>query len=165
MAVGDIILGDGAFFINGVNVGLTRGGGTFSVEREYRVIEADGDFGPVKGRVRKIRSTPKLTMNLLEITAAKMPDMYPALSKASTSGSDVITGSDNVASGDYNEVKFVGVTKDGREIIITVENAINMENIDLSLVDKEEVVAAITYTGTYDESDRTTEPWSVEYVA
>jgi hypothetical protein len=32
-------------------------------------------------------------------------------------------------------------------------------------VDKEEVVAAITYTGTYDESDRTTEPWSVEYVA
>lgn len=164
MAVGDIILGDGIFQINGTTVGLTRGGGTFSVEREYRVIEADGDFGPVKGRVRKIRSTPKLTINMLEITATQMPKMYPALKKTATAGSDLIEGAANVDPSDYVEVTFIGATKDGKEVIISVQNAINMENIDLSLVDKEEVVATLTYTGTYLDASRTTEPWSIEFV-
>ncbi len=164
MAVGDIILGDGAFYINGAIVGLTRGGGQFTVEREYRMIEADGDFGPVKGRNRKIRSTPKLTMNVLEITAARMTKLYPAMSNTSTGTGALITGADNVADADYVEVKWVGATKDGTEIIITVENAINMENIDFSLVDKEEIIASVTFTGTYLEASRTVEPWSVEYV-
>jgi hypothetical protein len=164
MAVGDIILGDGAFYINDQLVGLTRGGGQFTVEREYRMIEADGDFGPVKGRNRKIRSTPKLTMNVLEITAARMPKLYPALSNSSTGTGALITGSANIADADYVEVKWVGATKDGTEIIITVENAINMENIDFALVDKEEVIASVTFTGTYLEASRTVEPWSVEYV-
>ena len=164
MAVGDIILGDGAFYINSTLVGLTRGGGQFTVEREYRMIEADGDFGPVKGRNRKIRSTPKLTMNLLEITGSRMTKMYPAVTNTTTSTGSIVTGAANIADGDYSEVKWVGQTKDGRDVIIVVENAINMENIDFGLVDKEEIVASVTFTGTYLEATRTEEPWSVEYV-
>jgi hypothetical protein len=60
-------------------------------------------------------------------------------------------------------VKWIGQTKDGRDVIITVNNAINMDNIDLSMVDKEEIVASVTYTGTYDEGDRLAEPWSIEF--
>jgi hypothetical protein len=45
-----------------------------------------------------------------------------------------------------------------------VENSINMENIDFGLVDKEEIVASVTFTGTYLEATRTEEPWSCEYV-
>lgn len=161
MAVGDIILGDGVFQINGTTVGLTRGGGQFTVEREYRVIDADGDYGPVKGRVRKIRSTPKLTMNALELTTARLVDMYPALKV--TSGK--LEGAADIASLDYSEVKWLGKTQDGRSVIITLLNAINMDNIDLTMTDKEEVVASITFTGCYDESTRTVEPWSVEWVA
>ena len=164
MAVADIILGDGAFYINGALVGLTRGGGQFTVEREYRTIEADGDFGPVKGRNRKIRSTPKLTMNLLEITGAKMTDMYPAITNTTTPTGNIVTGAANILETDYSEVKWVGATKDGRDVIIIVENAINMENIDFGLVDKEEIVAAVTFTGTYLEANRTEEPWSIEWV-
>ena len=55
----DIILGDGVFAIGATDVGLTRGGGTLTIEREYRTIEADGDYGPVKGRIRKIKSVAK----------------------------------------------------------------------------------------------------------
>ena len=161
MAVGDIILGDGVFQINGVAVGLTRGGGQFTVEREYRVIDADGDYGPVKGRIRKVRSTPKLTLNSLELTASRLTDLYPALSVTATT----LEASADIATADYNEVKWIGTTKDGRDVIITIENAINMDNIDLTMTDKEEIVASVTFTGTYSETDRTTEPWSVEWVS
>jgi hypothetical protein len=159
MAVADIILGDGVFQINNVTVGLTRGGGQFTVEREYRVIEADGDYGPVKGRVRKIRSTPKLTVNALELSASRLETLYPAT--AVTAG--VLEATDNIENGDYVSVKWIGQTKDGRDVIITVNNAINMDNIDLSMVDKEEIVASVTYTGTYDGEDRLAEPWSIEF--
>lgn len=161
MAVGDIILGDGVFQINGTTVGLTRGGGQFTVEREYRVIEADGDLGPVKGRVRKIRSTPKLTLNALELTSTRLTKLYPAL----TVTADVMEAANNIATGDYSEVKWIGKTKDGRDVIITLLNAINMDNIDLTMTDKEEIVASVTFTGTYDETDRTSEPWSIEWVS
>lgn len=161
MAVGDIILGDGVFQINGTTVGLTRGGGQFTVEREYRVIEADGDLGPVKGRVRKIRSTPKLTLNALELTSSRLTKLYPAL----TVSAEVMEAANNIATSDYSEVKWIGQTKDGRDVIITLLNAINMDNIDLTMTDKEEIVASVTFTGTYDETDRTSEPWSIEWVS
>lgn len=160
MAVADIILGDGVFQINNVNIGLTRGGGQFTVEREYRVIEADGDYGPVKGRVRKIRSIPKLTVNSLELSASRLKSLYPAT--AVTAG--VLEATDNIDPSDYVTVKWIGQTKDGRDVIITLNNAINMDNIDLTMTDKEEIVASVTYTGTYDDLDRLAEPWSIEWV-
>ena len=61
----EIILGAGKFYIDGTLVALTRGGGQFTVEREYREINADGDRGAVKGRVVMEGSRPKLTMNVL----------------------------------------------------------------------------------------------------
>ena len=64
-AADEIILGAGVFAIDGTNVALTRGGGSFSVEREFRQINADGDRGPVKDRVVIDASTAKLTLNAL----------------------------------------------------------------------------------------------------
>jgi hypothetical protein len=64
-----IILGAGKFYINGTLVALTRGGGQFTVEREYREINADGVRGAVKGRVVMEGSRPKLTMNVLTMLA------------------------------------------------------------------------------------------------
>lgn len=64
-----IILGAGKFYIGGTLVALTRGGGQFTVEREYREINADGDRGAVKGRVVMEGSRPKLTMNVLTMLA------------------------------------------------------------------------------------------------
>lgn len=64
-----IILGAGKFYVYANNeyklMALTRGGGSFNVEREYRQINADGDRGPVKGRVVMEGSTATLTMNVL----------------------------------------------------------------------------------------------------
>lgn len=68
---GEIVLGVGKFYI-GTNsedaeyVGLTRGGGSFVIEREYRDINADDDPGSVKGRISKDTARPKLKLTALQ---------------------------------------------------------------------------------------------------
>ena len=161
MAAGDIILGDGVFSLGSTDVGLTRGGGKFTVEREFRIIEADGDYGIVKDRVRKIKSTAKLTLNALEVISSNLDKFYAATKV--TDGK--FTGKTEVETEDYSDtVTWTGKTKAGKSVVITLENAINLENIDWVLVDKDEIVAAITYTATYLEDARTVEPWDVTFV-
>jgi hypothetical protein len=162
-APNNILLGDGVFAINGTDVALTRGGGSFTVEREYKIIEADGDYGPVKGRIRKIKSIAKLKMNLLEIVPTDLDDFYASISVSSAAALDTITGASDVTDNDYSTVTWTGTTKDGRAVVISLSNAINLENLEWELVDKEEVVPELTYTAAYLESARTTEPWSVTF--
>lgn len=164
MGAENIVLGDGVFSIGATDIGLTRGGGQFVLEREYRMIEADGDLGPVKGRIRKTRSVAKLTVNALELLAANLPLLYPATQNTTVTGTDTLTAKE-VEDADYNAVvTWTGKTKGGRSVIITLENAINLENIDWALVDKEELVPVITFTATYLGTDQTKEPWKIEYV-
>lgn len=66
-ASGEIILGAGIFYIDDVAVALTRGGGSFNVARTFRPINADGDRGPVEGRIAIDDSTATLTLNTLQI--------------------------------------------------------------------------------------------------
>ena len=74
----EIVLGAGVFYIGGTAVALTRGGGQFTVEREFREINADGDRGAVKGRVVMESSRAKLTMNLLTMLT-RITDIYAAV--------------------------------------------------------------------------------------
>lgn len=64
-AAGTILLGAGVVSIDNVDVALTRGGSQFTVEREFREINADGDRGPVKDRVVIDASRATLTLNAL----------------------------------------------------------------------------------------------------
>lgn len=74
----EIMLGAGAFFIGENAIALTRGGGNFKVEREYREINADGDRGPVEDRIVMEGSRATLTLNTLQILT-KLTDLYPAI--------------------------------------------------------------------------------------
>ena len=74
----EIILGAGVFYIGSTAVALTRGGGSFNVEREFREINADGDRGAVKDRVAMESSRAKLTMNILTMIS-RLTDIYPAV--------------------------------------------------------------------------------------
>ena len=74
----EIVLGAGVFYIGSTAVALTRGGGSFNVEREYREINADGDRGAVKNRVVMESSRAKLTMNLLTFLT-RITDIYPSI--------------------------------------------------------------------------------------
>ncbi len=162
--VSKIMLGDGIFSINGTPIARTRGGGSFSVEREYREIDADGDYGAVKGRIRKIGSRPHLVLNLLTLISADLKAMYPSTEVLTGSGVETWQATNDIADADYNDVvSFTGETKSGKQVHIEIYNAINLENIEWDLVDKEEVVPEINYSGTYLEGNRKNEPWKVEY--
>lgn len=82
-----------------------------------------------------------------------------------------IKGTGKIVTADYANVKFTGKTKDGQAIKITLKNAINLEDIDLSIKEKDEVVAKLTFTGCYTNTDATQsdsnldEPWEIEYTA
>lgn len=77
----EIVLGAGIFYVDNVAVALTRGGGKFSVEREFREINADGDRGPVEGRVVQDGARATLTMNALTILS-KIGSLYSGIIEA-----------------------------------------------------------------------------------
>ncbi len=160
-----IMLGCGVVSVGGYPLGLTRGGSVFTVERELRVIEADCDRGPVKGRVVIDTEIPKLTVNALEPFATdEIARYWPGLSLDSQSASyDVVTGTLTIAAGDYNDITFVGKTKDGKAVTIEIDDAINMANIEWSLEEKSEVVPSLEFTGHYEEATRDTPPWRVKF--
>ena len=76
----EILLGLGAFAIDGTDVALVRGGGQFTVEREFRDIAADGDKGSVKDRVVIDTERAKLKLNVLTMLTS-IKAMYPALAE------------------------------------------------------------------------------------
>lgn len=82
----EIILGVGKFYIGNSAadaklVGLTRGGGSFVIEREYRDINADDDPGSVEGRISKDTGRPKLKLSALQ-WLTKVNQLYPAIKAA-----------------------------------------------------------------------------------
>lgn len=164
-----ILLGLGVFTVGTTPIGLTRGGGVFTVEREYREMPADGDRGPVKGRIVIDTERAKMVVNGLDLfNATDMKKYYPGLSvtpdvvelptKQTTTSTLVIDA------GDYNDVKWVGKTKDGKNYTIIVKDAINLDNLEFKLEDKNEVVATLGFVGTYTEDQRDTPTWSAEQV-
>jgi len=169
MATADkIMLGIGTVSVGATPIGLTRGGSVFVVEREIRDIEADGDYGPVKGRQIIDREVAKLTVNALELfTAANMTKFYPAASitadPAVTPTGDIFTGTLSIIAGDYNDVTWTGKTKDGKAVVITLENAMNVSGIEWTLEDKNEVVPSLEFVAHYGEAARATPPWKVRF--
>lgn len=80
---GEILLGVGKFYVGASStaatcVGLTRGGGSFVVEREYREINADEDPGAVEGRIELEGGRPKLKLNALQ-WLTKIPTLYAGI--------------------------------------------------------------------------------------
>lgn len=82
-AAGTILLGAGIVSIGGTDVALTRGGSQFTVEREFRNINADGDRGTVQGRVVIDAAEATLTLNSLTFLT-KMSDAFAAVNVATT---------------------------------------------------------------------------------
>lgn len=78
---GEIVLGAGIFYVNNTAIALTRGGGSFKVEREFREINADGDRGPVEGRIVMESSRATLSMNVLSMLT-RVADIYTGVTSA-----------------------------------------------------------------------------------
>lgn len=161
-----ILLGHGIFSIGAKPIALTRGGGKFSVEREYREIEADGYPGAIKGNIVIDKSQAKLEINQLTIIPEDFATMYPGLTVDSDSvpGTVKITGDNTIKGSDYqDEVTWTGKTREGKAVKITVKNAINLENLDWEMQDKSEVINKLTYNACFEEGVTDEEPWEIQW--
>ncbi len=163
----NIVFGRGVFKVDGTPLGLTRDGGTFSVEYNNRAINADGDRGTVKGRVVREEATAKIEINHLELLTS-FEKLHSGLKVDSTTqeGYTVITGTGKIDDAkDYHEVSFEGETKDGREFSVSIKNAINLDNLSLEFKDKDDIVDKVTFTSTYDPEaeDGFDENWEIKY--
>ncbi|MDD3122640.1 MAG: hypothetical protein PHC62_03870 [Candidatus Izemoplasmatales bacterium] len=148
----EILLSQGAFYVDETAALLTRGGGKLLVEKTMRNIAADGDRGPVKGRVSIDDMTVKLEMNILEVLVEDLDQLYVGVKKDETQTDRVsYTGKFDIDDSEYKTVKWVGKTKTGKPIQINIMNAINTENIDWTLVEKGEIISKLTYVGHYEE--------------
>lgn len=78
----------------------------------------------------------------------------------------IYKGTGKIANRDYKEVKYVGKTKGGKAVTITLNKAINLGNIDWTFAEKDDTVAEIVMTAVYSNTDEmatdTTEPWTIE---
>lgn len=163
MSAQKILLGYGTVTVGGVAIGLTRGGSAFVVEREYREIQADGDKGPVAGRIVIDREVAKLTVNALELfTAANMTKYYPGMSLTTGTSDDTMTSTFTIAAGDHNDVEWTGKTIDGKSVVVHIDDAMNMGNLEWTFEDKNEVVPALEFTALWTEGSATP-PWNVKF--
>lgn len=163
----NIVFGRAVFKVDKQPIGLTRDGGTFTVEYNHRVINADGDRGTVKGRVKREEATAKIEINHLELLTS-FEKLHAGIKVDTTSeeGYTKITGTGAIDdSTDYHEVSVEGETKDGREFVATIKDAINLENLSLEFKDKDDIVDKVTFTSTYDPEaeDQLAEPWEIKY--
>lgn len=163
----DILLGEGIVWKNyGVGgaaiIGATRGGSKLTLERKIRDIAFDGAYGSVKGLRRFETYKVKLSVNFLKIN-------YTSLSYGLSLTTTDITDADGsfkktVFNLDFDSadvltnVAFVGQKNDGKQCIIIVENALNIDNIDLDFKEKDELTTELVYTGFYTYAAPTVPP-------
>lgn len=74
-------------------------------------------------------------------------------------------GTGAVSDSDFKAVTWTGKDKGGNSVVITFANAINMGDIDWTFADKDDTVAAVTFTACYANTDAasttTTEPYTI----
>lgn len=121
-------------------LGVTRGGGSFTVTREVRTPDMDGMRYPYKGADFVDSIDAYLSGTLLEVT----PENFTRLlsqGSASTSGKKTtITMHTAInTSTDYiDKLCWVGDLADGRLVMIELDNAFNTADFSLTFTDKGE---------------------------
>jgi hypothetical protein len=144
-------------------LGATRGGNNFGVEDEIREMLVDGAPGPVRGSQRRTKSTPKITLNLIEFTTDNVKLLLPGAESTAGVGGDVITRSRQISEGDYVDNITLVVAKNGTEdlIALKVNNALALNGLDFAAAEDDETVLAFEFTGHYDPANLAQEPWEV----
>ena len=121
-------------------LGVTRGGGTFTVTREMRTPEVDGMRYPFKGADFVDSIDAYLSGTLLEV----VPDNFKRLlgtGEATTSGKKTTVAMHTAIDSDtdyIDNLAWVGDLADGRLVLIELDNAFNTADFSLTFTDKGE---------------------------
>lgn len=132
----------------GTNIlGVTRGGGTFTVTRETRTPEVDGMRYPFKGSDFVDSIDAYLSTTLLEVSADNFKKLL-ASGDSSTSGKKTTVTMHTAIDPDTDYITslcWVGDISDGRMVLIELDNAINTADFSMTFTDKGEGTLAAEF--------------------
>ncbi len=145
-------------------IGATRGGASFTVDRDDREIEVDGVHGPVKGLRRTIRLTAKLEVTFVEFSLNTWRDLLRG-DAASDGTHFTITPGLQIFDTDYYTnialVAEVGVESD--PCIIKLLDAMITGEWDITTNDNDEGEISVTFEAHFDPADLDTIPYTIEW--
>ena len=175
--VDNLVLDAGVLFFNygevdETQIGATRGGSTWNLNRSVRKMGADGARGPIKGMSRIESVAPTLQINVLEMTKANLLQFIAghSVDEVSNATHDLITGKE-IDTTDYvkNVALLATISGSAKPVIVVIKNALAEGDWSLQLQDKNEATPSVTFGAHFDPSDinETTgawpEPWEVRY--
>ena len=164
----NIILDTGVVYLNYGEVGErilapTRGGNTFVVEQDVKIIERDGALGKEKGLRRVIREDAMLTVRVMDLSIANLQMALRAASATATKITSTQDGS--IADSEYlANVTLIGTDMEGKNKIITLFNAMSDNGLSIEMADKDESVVEIVFAGHRDPTDATVPLYTIEEV-
>lgn len=121
-------------------LGVTRGGGSFTVTREIRTPEVDGMRYPFKGADFVDSADAYLSGTLLEVVAANFKRLLGTGDSTTSGKKTTVTMHTAIdADNDYiDHLCWVGDLADGRAVLIELDNAFNTSDFSLTFTDKGE---------------------------
>lgn len=128
-------------------LGATRGGGTFTISREMRQVEADGVRYRFVGDTFVDSSDGYISTTLLEIGNPIQLKRAMGTADATTSGSKTLLKMrTRIAAEDYLEnLCWVGDIADGGFVVIWLKNAFNTTDLTLTFTDKGEATLPVEF--------------------
>lgn len=163
-------LGAGAVYLNWglaneTRIGITKGGSEFSDNAEFREREADGDYLPVKGHRDIVKMMPQLTVNALRLSVNNIITFMAGASEDnSTSGETRIYRTLDLSASYIDNVAYVGSNREGKLMVIVLENVLADSPIALSTTAKsEELVISPVFTAHADDNFNPDTPSTYPY--
>lgn len=120
-------------------LGVTRGGGSFTVTKEMRTPDVDGMRYPFKGADFVDSVDAYLSGTLLEVVPSNFKLLLGTGDVATSGKKTTITMHTAIKDGDYiTHLCWVGDLADGRRVLIELDNAFNTSDFNLTFSDKGE---------------------------
>jgi hypothetical protein len=164
----NIVLDAGAVYLN---YGLpterllapTRGGNSFVVEQDVRIIERDGALGKEKFMRRVINEDAMLTVRVMDLGPE---NLKLALAGANLTNGVVSSNTDGmIQESEYiSNVTFVGVTMGDDDVVISIYNALGDNGLSVDFTDKDESVLEIQFSAHRDPQDYTLPIYTMDKV-
>ena len=147
-------------------IGATSGGSKMTITPEITDIEVDGAWVKVEGLTKKTGETATMEIYFSEISSDIM--------KSATLGTDgtssdttynLIESKADIVTGDYfDNIAFVGMTLEGKKIIVVMDNALCTSGMEIEGKNKEAGVIALTFEcHAAIDSDLDKLPWHIYY--
>lgn len=124
----------------GTNIlGVTRGGGSFTVTRDARTPDVDGMRYPFVGSDFVDSADAYLSGTLLEVTPENFKRLLATGDTVTSGKKTTVTMHTAVTAEDYiDSLCWVGDLSDGRLVLIELDNAFNTADFSMTFTDKNE---------------------------